>query len=181
MVGLRQGILGLQWLSKIHVCLIINIVGHLPGFVKYLAAFFKDDGYRDVRNGQQIVYNLHRSVTFLAKLSSLNRSCYRISSVAIDSDTGGLIRTYDPIFSPLVCRAPMPTSEGPPVQSKMEKRYRSLEHITTAMRSYASRNPGRFGTPGRNPIDAELVGKGSNLYICSTLHLEGGWRHHDKW
>ena len=74
MVDLRQGILGLQCLSRILVYLIIDVVGHLPGFVKYLAAFFKEDGCRDVSNGQQMVYNLHRSVTFLAKLSSLNRS-----------------------------------------------------------------------------------------------------------
>ena len=74
MVGLRRGILGLQWLSKILVYLIIDVVGHSPGFVKYLAAFFKEDGCRDVSDGQQIVYDLHRSVTFLAKLSSLNRS-----------------------------------------------------------------------------------------------------------
>ena len=181
MVGRRQGILGLQYLSNYLVYLIIDVVGHLPGFVKYLAAFFKEDGCRDVSNGKQIVYDLHRSVTFLAKLSSLNRSCYRISSVALDPDTGRLVRTYDPTFSPLVCRAPTPISEGPPVQSKMDKRYRGLEHITTAMRSYASRNPGRFGTPGRNPIDAELVGKGRNLCIRSTLHLKGGWRHHDNW
>lgn len=54
--------------------LIIDVVGHSPGFVKYLAAFFKEDGCRGVSNGQQIIYDLHRSVTFLAKLSSLNRS-----------------------------------------------------------------------------------------------------------
>ena len=51
MVGLRRGILGLQCLSKILLYLIIDVVGHLPGLVKYLAAFFKEDGCREVSNG----------------------------------------------------------------------------------------------------------------------------------
>ena len=121
MVGRRQGISGLQCLSKSLVYLTIDVVGLLPGFVKYLAAFFKEDGCGDVSNRQQIVYDLHRSVTFLAKLSSLNRSCHRISSAAIDPDTGRLVGTYDPTFSPLVCHTPMPISEGPPVQSEIGK------------------------------------------------------------
>ena len=121
MVGRRQGISGLQCLSKFLVFLIIGVVGHLPGFVKYLAAFFKEDGCGDVSNRQQIVYDLHRSVTFLAKLSSLNRSSHRISSAAIGPDVGRMVGTYDPTFSPLVCHAPMLISEGPPVQSKIGK------------------------------------------------------------
>lgn len=48
------------------------------------------------------------------------------------------------------------------------------------MRRYASTDPRRLGAPRCDAIDAELVGEGSDLFICGAWHLEGGWRHHGK-
>ena len=52
----------------------IYVKGHLPGFVKYLAAPFREDGCDSVNNRQLAIRHLVRVLTFLAELSSVNRS-----------------------------------------------------------------------------------------------------------
>ena len=48
------------------------------------------------------------------------------------------------------------------------------------MGRYASTNGRRFGAPGWNTIDAELVEKSSDLCICCGLNIESGRRHDDE-
>ncbi len=47
------------------------------------------------------------------------------------------------------------------------------------MGRYASTNDWGLGAAGCNAINAELVGKSSDLCICCALDIEGCWRHHD--
>ena len=84
----------------------IHVNGHLPGFVRYLAAPLREDGCDSVNNRQPVIRHLVRVLTFLAELSSVNRSTQSSARYPTTLEPGGKIRTYDPIFSPLACRTP---------------------------------------------------------------------------
>ena len=66
----------------------IHITGHLPGFVRYLAAPFKQDGCDSVSNRRPAIHHL---VLFLSDLSCgafLSQSVYLIvSSMSDHSET----------------------------------------------------------------------------------------------
>ena len=85
----RQGISGLKALSTCPSMLMIRTIGHLPGFVKYLAAPFKEDGYDSVSNRGPAIRHLVHVLTFLAELSSVNRSTQSSARCPTTLEPGG--------------------------------------------------------------------------------------------
>ena len=67
----------------------IHIIGHLPGFVRYLAAPLREDGCDSVSNRRPAIRRLVLVLTILEKLSSVNRSTQSSARCPTTLEPGG--------------------------------------------------------------------------------------------
>ena len=88
-VDRRQEISDLQALSTCLSALMIHITGHLPGFVRYLAAPFREDGCDSISHRGPANRHLALVLTFLEELSSVNRSTKSSARCPTTLEPGG--------------------------------------------------------------------------------------------
>ena len=88
-VDRRQERSGLKALSTCLSALMIHITGHLPGFVRYLAAPFRKDGCNSVSHRRPAIRHLVLVLTFLEELSSVNRSTQSSAHCPTTLEPGG--------------------------------------------------------------------------------------------